>query len=409
MKKFLALLLAFVMVLGLVACDGEKAPETTAPQGGENTPADTTPVASNTEYKVAMITDYGDITDQSFNQTTYEACREYCDPNGVKFAYYKPLGDSDAERIGMVDAAVADGYNIIVMPGYAFANTIVAVCELYPDVKFIGLDVSLGDLLAGAVGASYDYIPENWNLADYVDMSNVYCAIYQEELCGYMAGYAAVKQGFKHVGFLGGMAVPAVIRYGYGFVQGVDAAAAELGISGEVVIEYVYGNQFFGDADITAVMDTWYGEMGVECVFACGGGIYSSAAEAAAKVGGKLIGVDVDQAAIIDGTYGAGMTITSAMKGLKPTTIDTLKDVIENGNWAAYAGQIANLGLVSGTDPELNYVQIPMTTTQWNDAFSQEDYKAMVAGMFDGSIVVSNDISAMPTTSCTVNEYPNIK
>ena len=411
MKKILALVLALVMVLGLVACGGEKAPETTAPvaDNGETTPATDAPVVSDVEYKVAMITDYGDITDQSFNQTTYEACKEYCDANGVTFSYYKPLGDSDAERIGMIDAAVADGYNVIVMPGYAFANTIVATCEMYPDVKFIGLDVGLGDLLAGAVGADYDYIPENWNLADYVDMSNVYCAIYQEELCGYMAGYAAVKQGFKHLGFLGGMAVPAVIRYGYGFVQGVDAAAAELGISGEVVVEYVYGNQFFGDADVTAVMDTWYGEMGVECVFACGGGIYSSAAEAAAKVGGKVIGVDVDQAAIIDGTYGEGMTITSAMKGLKPTTIDTLKDVIENGNWAAYAGQIANLGLISGTDPEANYVQIPMDTTLWNDAFSQDDYKAMVAAMFEGTIVVSNDISAMPTTSCTVNEYPNIK
>ena len=396
MKKILALLLALVMVMGMVACGSEPA-ETTTPvettPNGESTPVEdtTAPVeVSNTEYKVAMITDYGDITDQSFNQTTYEGCKEYCDANGITFTYYKPNGDADAERIAMVDAAVADGYNIIVLPGYAFANTIKETAELYPDVKFIALDVGEGDL------------------GDYVLPENVYSAVYQEELSGYMAGYAAVKLGYKHLGYLGGMAVPAVIRFGNGFLQGVDAAAAELGISGEVVVEYVYGNQFYGDADITAVMDTWYGEMGVECVFACGGGIYSSAAEAAQKVGGKVIGVDVDQAAIIDGTYGEGMTVTSAMKGLAPTVKDTLADVIENGNWANYGGQIATLGLVS-TDPTANYVQIPMESTQWSDAFTQEDYKALVAGMLDGTITVSNAIDALVETAVTVNEHPNIK
>ena len=388
MKKLIALLLACVMVLGLVACGGN-APETTAPADG-TTPAESTPVVSGVEYKIAMITDYGDITDQSFNQTTYEACKQYADANGVPFTYYKPQGDSDAERIGMVDAAVADGYNIIVMPGYAFANTIKATAELYPDVLFFALDVGPGDF------------------GDYVLPANVYSAIYQEELCGYMAGYAAVKLGYKHVGFLGGMAVPAVVRYGYGFVQGVDAAAVELGIVDQVKMEYIYGNQFWGDADITAVMDTWYSEKGVECVFACGGGIWTSAAEAAVKVGGKVIGVDVDQAAIIDGTYGEGLTVTSAMKGLGPTTLDTLADIIDNGNWSKYSGQLSTLGLIS-EDPEANYVQIPMATTQFAETFTQDDYKAMVAGMYNGTIVVSADIENAPATEIAVEYHPNIK
>ena len=388
MKKLIALLLACVMVLGLVACGGN-APETTAPADG-TTPAESTPAVSGVEYRIAMITDYGDITDQSFNQTTYEACKQYADANGVPFSYYKPQGDSDAERIGMVDAAVADGYNIIVMPGYAFANTIKATAELYPDVLFFALDVGPGDF------------------GDYVLPANVYSAIYQEELCGYMAGYAAVKLGYKHVGFLGGMAVPAVVRYGYGFVQGVDAAAVELGIVDQVKMEYIYGNQFWGDADITAVMDTWYSEKGVECVFACGGGIWTSAAEAAVKVGGKVIGVDVDQAAIIDGTYGEGLTVTSAMKGLGPTTLDTLADIIDNGNWSKYSGQLSTLGLIS-EDPEANYVQIPMATTQFAETFTQDDYKAMVAGMYNGTITVSADIENAPATEIAVEYHPNIK
>ena len=386
MKTFRALILAWVMSLSLVACGGSK--EETKPT--EEKPTETEQPAEETgaDFSVAMITDYGDITDQSFNQTTYEACKAYCDANGVDFSYYKPAGDSTAERVAMVEAAVDEGYTVIVMPGYAFGETITQVADEYPDITFIALDVGEGDL------------------GNYTLPGNVYCAVYQEELCGYMAGYAAVKLGYTHLGFLGGMAVPAVVRYGYGFVQGADAAAAETGAA--VTVEYAYGNQFYGDADITAYMDNWYQTLGVEVVFACGGGIYSSAAEAAAKVDGKVIGVDVDQAGIIDGGYGEGMTVTSAMKGLAPTVEHMLTEVAA-GNFSNYGGKIETLGLVSGDDPEANYVQIPMESTQWSDSFTQDDYKALVKDMFDGKITVSNDISAMPSTSITVNEYGNIK
>jgi len=341
------------------------------------------------DMRVAMITDYGDITDQSFNQTTYEAAKAYCEANGVDFTYYKPAGDSTAERVAMVEKAVDEDYNVLVLPGYAFGETIAEVQGEYPDTKFVALDVSAGDL-GGAEPAS-----------------NVYCAVYQEELCGYMAGYAAVKLGYTHLGFLGGMAVPAVVRYGFGFVQGADAAAVELGKAGDVVIEYVYGNQFFGDADITAYMDNWYQTLGVQVVFACGGGIYSSAAEAAAKVeGAKVIGVDVDQAAIIDGQYGEGLTVTSAMKGLA-ATVNTMLAEIAAGNWANYGGQVATLGLV-GEDPAANYVQIA-PSTQYADGFTADDYAALVSKMFNGEITVSNAIEAMPATTVTVNDRGAVK
>ena len=395
MKKILSLLLALAMVLSLAACGGSSEPAAEAP-------------AAESEYKVAMVTDYGDITDQSFNQTTWEAVVKFGQDNGVETKYYKPTSNDTAGRVASVELAIAEGYNVIVMPGYAFGGTIAEVSGEYPDIKFIALDVAAGDLLETAValkGESYDYNPDNWNLTDYVHMDNVYCAIYQEELSGYMAGYAAVKLGYTKLGFLGGMAVPAVMRFGYGYVQGVDAAAKELGIT--VDMKYAYGNQFFGDADITAVMDTWYAG-GTEVVFACGGGIWSSAAEAAKKVGGKVIGVDTDQAPIIDGMYGEGMTITSAMKGLAPTTIDTLTDVVINGNWANYAGNIVSLGLVS-EEPAANYVQLS-GTTQFGDAFTEADYAAMVKGMFEGTITVSNDISAEPAvTNVNVEWLGNLK
>ena len=399
MKKFLALILALVMALSLVACGEQKQPD---PQEPDNTGDNT-----ETTYKVAMITDYGDITDQSFNQTTYEACKAFAEANGVDFQYFKPAGDNTADRVAMIESAIDQGYNVIVMPGYAFGAAIAETAPNFSDVKFIALDVSAGDLGEGFV------VP-----------ANLYCAVYQEELCGYMAGYAAVKLGYKNLGFLGGMAVPAVQRYGYGFVQGVDAAAAELELT-DVKLNYAYGNQFFGDADITAAMDTWYAG-GTEVVFACGGGIYTSAVDAAKKVeGAKVIGVDVDQAGVI-ANYAAGegadaatiegykaLTVTSAMKGLYPATYDTLTDVIVNGNWEKYSAKIDTLGLVSADDPAANYVQIPMESTQWADgAFTQDDYKALVKAMFDGTLTVSNDITKAASdfaTVITVEDLGNIK
>ena len=375
MKKFLSVTLAAAMIAGMATA--------------------AVPVYADSDVRVAMVTDYGDITDQSFNQTTYEAAKAWCEENGVDFTYYKPSGDSTADRVSMIEKACEDDYNVIVVPGYAFAEAIVETAEMYPDAQFVALDVSQGDLdtAAGEEGYALD---------------NVFSAVYQEEIAGYMAGVAAVKMGYTKLGFLGGMAVPAVIRYGYGFVQGADAAAAEIGAEG-VEINYAYGNQFYGDADITAAMDTWY-QGGTEVVFACGGGIYTSAAEAAAKVDGKVIGVDVDQAGIIDGQYGEGMTVTSAMKGLG-ATVDTLLTAILNDEWDNYGGQVQNLGLVSADDPAANYVQLPIDTTQWNDTFTQDDYAALVASIFNGDIEVSSDTSAEQPAAenVTVNFQGNIK
>ena len=215
MKKILALMLALCMVFALCACgSSEPAAEEPAeePAGDAAAEAPAEDAAEEAaSYMVAMITDYGDITDQSFNQTTYEACKEFCEANGLQFSYFKPASDSDEDRVAQIEAAIDEGYNVVVMPGYAFANAIKSTVELYPEVTFIALDVGSGDLGE-----------------DYVVPENLYCAVYQEELCGYMAGYAAVKLGYKSLGFLGGMAVPAVVRYGYGFVQGADAAGVEV-------------------------------------------------------------------------------------------------------------------------------------------------------------------------------------
>ena len=391
-RKIMAVLLAAAMTGSLAGCGSTQ----------NKNAAD----ASEEKMKVALLTDSGDITDQSFNQMTYEACKAWGKENDIEFNYYKPQSDSDEARTASVDQAVADGANVIVLSGYVFAPTVIDESDLYPEVKFLALDVSAGDICEKGIGEGYDYNPDHYNVTDYYNEDNVYCCTYQEELSGFMAGYAAVMLGYRHLGFLGGMSVPAVNRYGYGYVQGADAAAKELGITDEVQVEYVCGGQFYGDADITAYMDTWYGSKGVEVVFACGGGIYTSAAEAAVKTGGKVIGVDSDQSATID-DYKEGLTVTSAMKGLQ-VTIDNVLDAILDNEWDKYVGKIENLGMES-PDPAENYVQLPEETTQWDGTFTKEDYQKLVQRMYNGEYEVSSDSTTFPETEITATDYGSIK
>ena len=385
-KRFTALLLVICMAMAAVGCGPSKSSQT----------------SGSSDYRVAMITDSGDITDQSFNQTTYEACLEYCTENNIDFTYKKPDGDTDYARIAMIDVAVAEGYNIIVMPGYIFAPALVEVTYKYPDVKFIALDMTAGDIIAAAVGNKYYDDPDSYEASDYNNTKNTYCAVYQEEIPGYMVGYTAVQLGYRKLGFLGGQAVPAVMRYGFGYVQGINDAAKELGITDQIEVEYAYGGQFYGSTEITAAMDTWYSQ-GTEIVFACGGGIFTSAAEAAAKVDGKMIGVDSDQSPIID-AYGEGMTVTSAMKGLGATVKAMLNSIIIDNTWEEHVGKIENLGLISGTDMTVNYVGLPEDTTQWNDDFTVEDYHELVEKIYDGQIKIDNSIDKMPEVDVKVDE-----
>ena len=352
------------------------------------------------DWNVALVTDYGDVTDGGFNQISYEACRVFCKANDFGFDYFKPASDSDEDRIAMIRQAADSGCNVLVLPGFAFGSAIRETAGQYPDVAFIALDMSAGDL-----GDQYR-IPDN-----------VYCAVYREEIAGFMAGYAAVKLGFRQLGFLGGMAVPAVIRYGYGFVQGADKAAAELRLT-DVAVKYAYGNQFFGDAEITDAMKAWYAG-GTQVVFACGGGIYTSVVDAAKTVpGAKIIGVDVDQAAVIadyaaaEGENAADyldMTVTSATKGLAPT-INTLLTAIVTGKTGDYSGKVVALGIVSDI-PERNFVQLAHST-QFSDSFTYEDYAAMTGSLYREELSVSDDITrtaADHASVISVVDFGNIK
>ncbi len=389
MKKIIALLLVVVMVAALFVGCAESKKETEAPagnktetksktetKGNEDTQAKTEPDLVNGGMKVALVTDVGTIDDESFNQATWEGVKQYCEANGVEYTYYQPSADSTDARVETIETAIGAGYNVIVMPGYLFGAAVLAVQDQYPAVNFIAIDVGAGDLTLDYT-TYYDPAP------------NTLCITFQEDQAGYLAGYAAVADGYTKLGFLGGMAVPAVIRYGYGFVQGANAAAEEKGIADQVSIKYTYGGQFFGDAAITAKMDGWYAD-GTEIVFACGGGIYTSALEAAKNHDKKVIGVDVDQS-YIDERF-----VTSAMKGLSASVVTALTDLAD-GKWNG--GQVQNKSLQEG-----DYVGLPTNDRAWRfNTFTVEQYQKVYNELKDGTRVSSADTENAPTVAIKVD------
>ena len=329
--------------------------------------------------EIALVTDVGTIDDESFNQACWEGVKAYAEANGKTYQYYQPGADSTDERLNSIDQAVSEGAKVIVCPGYLFGETVAQAQELYPDVDIIAVDVSAGDL--GGVDAQ----------------QNLYCAVFGEEQAGYLAGYAVVKDGYTKLGFLGGMAVPAVQRYGYGFVQGANAAAVELGTP--IEINYTYGGQFYGDANITAKMEGWY-TTGTEIVFACGGGIYTSAVEAALKSKAYVVGVDVDQHYIGEKAVaenGYNPFVTSAMKGLKEATVSALGKFFD-GTWADIGGKVETLNLQAG-----DYVGLPTAEASWGfKTFTMDEYNKLIEDIRSGALVVSAEIADHPAVDASV-------
>lgn len=379
-RKFMAVAGAAAAVSVLTACGSSSSTaSSTAASSSTASSAASGEAAEGTAVSyVALCCDTGTIDDESFNQACWTAVQNYM---GDNCQYYIPEADaSDEDRETMIRQAVNDGADTVVCVGYLYGASLAWAAEQYPDTRFIAVDVTQADI-------GTDTIP-----------ANCYCITFKEEQAGYLAGYAIAKDGFTKLGFLGGMAVPAVIRYGYGYIQGIDAAAQETGNAVEV--NYYYGGQFYGDANITSRMEGWY-TSGTEVVFACGGGIYTSALEAAIKSNGYVIGVDVDQNyiganGVADGTYSYNPFITSAMKQLTVAVEAALGD-IDDGEWTTIAATNGNFGLEEG-----DYVGLPTAEDSWNfRTFTVEEYEAVKAKIASGEIVVDNssEDSVKPTTS----------
>ena len=367
-KRALAVTLAVMMAASLSACGSSNsgsgsttaAPaETTTAAEAKATEAETTAdtaVKSETSdgYELALVTDLGTIDDKSFNQGAWEGMKKYAEENGISYKYYQPqegATDSYLETIGL---AIEGGAKLVVCPGFLFEEPVYLAQDQYKDVHFILLD---GE-------------PHSGDYSEYRTEANVMPILFQEDEPGFLAGYAAVKDGYTKLGFLGGMAVPAVIRYGYGFAEGADYAAKEMGVDG-IQIMYNYTGAFAATPEAQSMAASWY-QNGTEVIFGCGGAVGNSVMAAAEEKSAKVIGVDVDQ------SFESDTVVTSAMKQLSVSVYDGVRDF--------YAGSFPG-GKTSIFSAKNDGIGLPMETSKFTK-FTQADYDAVYAQLKDGKITL---------------------
>ena len=367
MKKLLALLLALAMVLSMAACGAK----TEGKSNADDIPDEMT--SADGKYQVAFITDVGQLKDKSFNQGTYDGVKLYAANNGKSYKYYQPAnGDqaTDDDRIAAMKLACENGAEVVVAAGFMQEGALKAAAEAYPNVNFIFID-------------GYP-----------VGFDNVAGISFMEHQSGFLAGYAAVMEGYTKLGFTGGGGGtnPACQRFGYGFVQGAEAAAAAKGVKVEMNYSWMYGASFSASPELQTMATGWYAN-GTEVIFACGGSMFQSVASAASAEDGLVVGVDVDQ------SFESPAVITSAMKGLADATVWAITKHYA-GEWAEIGGKATALGAAD------NAVGLPTATWSLKN-WTVKDYEALFADIVAGKVAISDELVVAPesTANVTVNYF----
>lgn len=311
-------------------------------------------------FDIIMVSDIGQIDDKSFNQGTWEGVEEFAKKNNKTYKYFMPTEKSTEAYLSMIEQAVKAGAKVIVTPGFLFEEPIFLAQDMYPEVSFVLIDGT----------------PHSADYKEFRTEKNVVGITYLEQQAGFLAGYAAVKDGYTQLGFMGGMAVPAVVRFGYGFVEGVNYAAKEMGVK-DIKLNYHYTGKFEATPEAKATAASWYKD-GIQVIFSCGGALGNSVMAAAQEQNGKVIGVDVDQSSESE------TVITSAAKGLRPAVVQMLTKFFAN---EFPGGQ--NLVL----DASNEGVELPMSTSKFAK-FTQADYDAIFAKLVKNEITLSSDKTA---------------
>lgn len=345
MKKLTALILALVTALCFAAC-GEQDEAAQGP--GENETAE-----------VALIAD-GDISDGGFNQVTWQSIENFCSGNDITCAYYIPEEKSDDEIKVTVEDAIEKGGKLIIFAGSTFETAVYDLQKEHSDVNFYLID-----------GVPHDR-DNKYEMSD-----NSIGVLFAEQEAGYLAGYAAVRDGYRNLGFLGGEDLPSVKRYGYGFVQGISAAATEMGIDGDIDVRYAYVGTFKASDAVEKKAKKWYGD-GTEVIFSCGGAIVKSVIKAAESEGGRIIGADVDQSDL------SGTIITSAKKGIGAA----VEDVLKQYNRGKFVGNNV-FNYTAANDG----VGLEITNARFSK-FDRSQYDEIFKQIREGSVTIKKDTDA---------------
>lgn len=254
-------------------------------------------------FKVGLVTNATSIDDKSFNQGTWEGIQRACKQYKLEATYIRPAGSTEADFLKEIGNLYDAGYKLIFCPGFQFETAVFYAQKKYPEAKFVLID---------GAPHSGDFKP--------VVGKNTASVIFAEHESGFMAGVATalqVKEG--EVGFIGGMAVPSVQRFNWGFQQGVKYANETLGVKVLIKPDNVIYQGSFDNVAAGQQLAAQMFDRGVKAIFCAAGGVGIGSineARARAKAGQKvwIIGVDRDQ--YWDGIYEGekSVVLTSAVK-----------------------------------------------------------------------------------------------
>ena len=353
MKNFLKLIILSIILIISLSCKDTK---------------------KNSGYELALITDIGTIDDKSFTQGSWEGLKKYAEEKGITYKYYKPAGKDTDSKIDSIYLAISSGAKLIVTPGYLFEPAIYKVQNTHPEINFVLLDGT----------------PQDGTYTDFRIEKNVYAVLYAEEEAGFLAGYGVVKEGYTNLGVMGGMAEPSVIRFGYGFVQGADYAAKELGVK-NIKIDYTYIGGYEPTPEVQTKASSWFIK-GVQVIFAPAGGAGNSVMSAAEQNKGYVVGVDVDQ------SVESPTVITSAMKMIGESVYNAIDEFYKDN----FPG-----GKIAVLDAKVHGIGLPMETSKFKN-FTKEDYDNIYQKLVDGSVKIlkdtdAKDVNKLPLDNVKVN------
>lgn len=391
MKKKILYIIAGLVLSGIMTgCGSIGASKEDAGGDGKEQPAqgENSVVLSEKERKEDLYGDYreqggeivlvssGGVRDKGYNESIYEGIRMYALAAGISFSCYNVNEENLEGRLEVIESAIFNEAAVVVCAGYDFQEAVGELQNVYPETTFLMID-----------GVPVDREGNPVEIKE-----NVHCVSFAEEEAGYLAGYLAVMEGYRNLGFIGGKRAPSVVRYGYGYLQGIDDAAKEMKLK-DVKVNYWYAGTFQPELEISEKASKWYRE-GTEVIFACGGSLYKSVLEAAEKEDGMLIGVDCDQSGLSE------RFLTSAVKDISNAVIISLDMYYAaGGRWLEeLAGQNTRYGVKD------NCVGIPLLKTQWRfkNVTTEKCYE-LCRQMKQGKISVSDETEEQPQVSITVN------
>lgn len=348
MKRIIAIALVLAVVLSLAFAGGAK--ET----------------AENDQIRAVLLTDSSGIDDKSFNAAAWRGILEFYGDNGAgRGVYYENIvaQTEDDYKPNLKNAAEAD-WDLIITTGFSWGDADEEVTGLYPDQKFIIVDV--------------DYLTDRPNLIQY---------IYEEEQGSYLVGVAAAQQAKSDgianpkFGFVGGEAGATITKFEIGYIEGVKSVYPDA----QIVDFYV--NSWADPAAAKTAAKSMY-DSGVYCIFSAAGssglGVIAQAKEE--RLAGKnvwTIGVDSDQ--YEDGIYASGKSavLTSMIKKVENSTVDALKKVAD-GTWEG--GVVVQNMANGGVDYSKANSELKAEAVAAADAAAQ--------AILDGTLVVNKTYAA---------------